>query len=160
VSYAHRYSTSGETTLGVLPLGYNEGIPRHATNAVGLLSVRGRRVPIAGTVNLNHIVLDLGGGPAEAGDEVVVFGPGDRGEATAQEWADALDTISYEIVTRFTGKVPRTYCGVTAAEDGASTRGPATAGLPAPAGPAAAGEDGTAAQAADGSTDGQVAAAL
>ena len=159
VSYAHRYSTSGETTLGVLPLGYNEGIPRHATNAAGLLSVRGRRVSIAGTVNLNHIILDLGDSRADAGDEVVVFGPGDRGEATAQEWADALGTISYEIVTRFTGKVPRTYSGVTTAEDGASTCGPATAGLPDAVSPAAVGDDGTAAQAADGSTDGQVAAA-
>jgi alanine racemase len=71
---------------------------------------RERRVQIAGTVNQNHLVLDLGSGLAEAGDEVVLFGPGDRGEPTAQEWADALGTISYDIVTRFTGKVPRSYC--------------------------------------------------
>ena len=149
VSYAHRYVTGGPTTLGVLPLGYNEGIPRHATNLAGMLSVRGRRVSIAGTVNLNHIIVDLGDEPAEAGDEVIVFGPGDQGEPTAQEWADALGTISYEIVTRFTGKVPRSYSGVTAAEDGAST-----------AGPAGAGSAEAAAVAADGRTDGQVAAAF
>jgi len=64
---------------------------------------------------------------AEAGDEVVLFGPGDRGEPTAQELADLLGTLSYEIVTRFTGKVPRTYSGVTATE-GAVAAGPA-AGL-------------------------------
>ena len=87
--------------------------------------------------------------PAEAGDEVIVFGPGDQGEPTAQEWADALGTIAYEIVTRFTGKVPRSYSGVTAAEDGAST-----------AGPAGAGSAEAAAVAADGRTDGQVAAAF
>ncbi len=115
VSYAHRYVTDRETTLGVLPLGYNEGIPRHATNAAGLLAVDGRRVSIAGTVNLNHVVLDLGDHQAQAGDEVIVFGPGDSGEPTAQEWADRLGTLSYEIVTRFTGKVPRTYSGVTGA---------------------------------------------
>jgi len=63
----------------------------------------------------------------------VLFGPGDRGEATAQEWADALGTISYEIVTRFTGKVPRSYCGVTDTAE-------------------------VAARSRDGSTDGQVAA--
>ena len=117
VSYAHRYTTGSDTLLGVLPLGYNEGIPRHATNAAGLLSVRGRRVAIAGTVNLNHVVVDLGapgtGNVAEAGEQVTLFGPGDHGEATAQEWAEALGTISYEIVTRFTGKVARTYSGVT-----------------------------------------------
>jgi alanine racemase len=149
VSYAHRYVTDRETALGVLPLGYNEGIPRHATNTPRMLFTRGRRVSIAGTVNLNHIVLDLGDEAAEAGDEVIVFGPGDHGEPTAQEWAEALDTVSYEIVTRFTGKVPRTYSGVTAAEEGASAPGMA-----------AAGSGDVAAPAADRSTDGQVAAAF
>jgi alanine racemase len=114
VSYGHRYAPQAATTLGLLPLGYNEGIPRHASSAAGLMFTRGRRVQIAGTVNLNHVILDLGAGPAEAGDGVVLFGPGDRGEPTAQEWAEALGTISYEIVTRFTGKVPRSYCGVAA----------------------------------------------
>jgi len=119
VSYGHRYATPAAATLGLLPLGYNEGIPRQASGAAGLMFTRGRRVQIAGTVNLNHVVLDLGAGPAEAGDEVVLFGPGDRGEPTAQEWAEALGTISYEIVTRFTGKVPRSYCGVTATTEAA-----------------------------------------
>ena len=119
VSYAHRYITDRDTTLGLVPLGYNEGIPRHATNK-GSVFLRGRRFKIAGTVNMNQIILELGDEPAEAGDEVVLFGPGDRGEPTAQEWADLLGTLSYEIVTRFTGKVPRTYCGVTAAEDDAA----------------------------------------
>ena len=63
VSYAHRYVTGHQTALGVLPLGYNEGIPRHATNTAGMVFTRGRRVSIAGTVNLNHIVLDLGDEP-------------------------------------------------------------------------------------------------
>lgn len=116
VSYGHRYVTRRASTLGLLPLGYNEGIPRQASGAAGLMFTRGRRVPIAGTVNQNHVILDLADGPAEPGDEVVLFGPGDHGEPTAQEWAEVLGTISYEIVTRFTGKVPRTYCGVAAAE--------------------------------------------
>lgn len=149
VSYAHRYVTDRPTVLGVLPLGYNEGIPRHATNSSQMLFTRGRRVSIAGTVNLNHIVLDLGDEPSEAGDEVILFGPGDHGEPTAQEWAERLGTLAYEIVTRFTGKVPRTYSGVAAAEEGA----------PAP-GMAAAGPEDVAARGADGSTDGQVAAAF
>jgi alanine racemase len=119
VSYAHRFVTSQETTLGLFPLGYNEGIPRHATNKAQVL-IRGRRFRIAGTVNMNQIILDLGDEPAQAGDEVVVFGPGDQGEPTAQELADLLGTISYEIVTRFTGKVPRTYSGVTAIRDPAA----------------------------------------
>jgi alanine racemase len=140
VSYAHRYVTDRDMTLGLVPLGYNEGIPRHATNK-GWAFLRGRRFKIAGTVNMNQIILELGDEPAEAGDEVVIFGPGDRGEPTAQEWADLLGTLSYEIVTRFTGKVPRTYSGVTAAEDDAAAGNRAMLGV-------------------DRRTDGQVAAAI
>ncbi|HYK27098.1 MAG TPA: alanine racemase [Streptosporangiaceae bacterium] len=118
VSYAHRYVTTKHTTCGLVPLGYNEGIPRHATNKASVF-VGGKRFQIAGTVNMNQIIVDLGDEPAEAGDEVILFGPGDKGEPTAQEWADLLGTLSYEIVTRFTGKVPRTYSGVTAVSDDA-----------------------------------------
>jgi alanine racemase len=124
----------------LVPLGYNEGIPRHATNKASVF-IRGQRFQIAGTVNMNQIIVDLGDEPAEAGDEVILFGPGDSGEPTAQEWADLLGTLSYDIVTRFTGKVPRTYSGVTAAEDDAAAGNRAMLG-------------------ADGRTDGHVAAAI
>jgi alanine racemase len=112
VSYGHRYVTPGETTLGLIPLGYNEGIPRSAINTAQVL-VRGRRWTIAGTVCMNQCVLDVGDADIEPGDVVVLFGPGDSGEPTAQQWADALGTISYDIVTRFTGVIPRSYSGVT-----------------------------------------------
>jgi alanine racemase len=113
VSYGHRYVTSGGA-LGLVPLGYAEGIPRHASNVAEVL-VRGRRWTISGTVCMNQVVVDFGDEPVAVGDEVVLFGPGDSGEPTAQEWADKLDTLSYEIVTRFAGRVPRTYSGVTSA---------------------------------------------
>jgi alanine racemase len=112
VSYGHRYVTAGDATLGLVPLGYAEGIPRQATNT-GQVQVRGRRWTISGTVCMNQLVVDFGDEPVAAGDEVVLFGPGDAGEPTAQEWADALGTISYDIVTRFAGRVPRSYSGVT-----------------------------------------------
>jgi alanine racemase len=115
VSYGHRYVTSAETTLGLIPLGYHEGIPRAATNTAPVL-VRGSRLTIAGTVCMNQCVVDAGSMPIEAGDEVVLFGPGDHGEPTAQEWADLLGTLSYDIVTRFTAKIPRSYCEVTGAD--------------------------------------------
>lgn len=112
VSYGHRYVTAAETTLGLIPLGYNEGIPRAGTNTAEVFA-RGRRWRIAGTVCMNQCVIDVGDAVIEPEDEVVLFGPGDRGEPTAQEWADRLGTISYDIVTRFTGKIPRSYSGVT-----------------------------------------------
>jgi alanine racemase len=115
VSYGHRYTTAAPTTLGLIPLGYNEGIPRSATNTAPVL-VRGSRFTIVGTVCMNQCVIDAGDVPIAAGDDVVLFGPGDRGEPTAQEWADLLGTISYDVVTRFTAKIRRSYCGVTEAE--------------------------------------------
>jgi alanine racemase len=116
VSYGHRYLTTADTTLGLIPLGYNEGVPRAAGNTAQVL-VHGRRLAIAGTVCMNQSVIDAGDLPIDVGDEVVLFGPGARGEPTAQEWADRLGTLSYDIVTRFTAKIPRSYCGVTAAEE-------------------------------------------
>jgi alanine racemase len=115
VSYGHRYVTAGPTTLGLIPLGYNEGIPRSGRNTAQVF-IRGTRMTISGTVCMNQCVVDAHEVPVEAGDEVILFGPGDHGEPTAQEWADLLDTLSYDIVTRFTGKIPRSYSGVTEAE--------------------------------------------
>ncbi|HEY4850627.1 MAG TPA: alanine racemase [Streptosporangiaceae bacterium] len=127
VSYGHRYVTQGESTLGLVPLGYAEGVPR---NAFGVVEVgaRERRWLISGTVCMNQFVVDFGPEPAATGDEVVLFGPGDSGEPTAQEWADALGTLSYEIVTRFGGRMPRTYSGVAYEEE--SVRDGADTGLP------------------------------
>ena len=110
VSYLHRYTTAADATLALVPLGYADGVPRAATNCAQVLH-RGVRRTVAGTVSMDQVVLDLGDDPVEAGDEVVLFGPGDDGEPTAQEWADAVGTIDYEIVTRLGSRVPRTYVG-------------------------------------------------
>jgi alanine racemase len=108
VSYGHRYTTPRETTLGLVPLGYADGIPRTAAG-LPLVYARGRRWPIAGTVCMDQLVVDFGDEPVAEGDEVVLFGPGDNGEPTAQEWGDTLGTISYEMVTSIGPRVPRTH---------------------------------------------------
>jgi alanine racemase len=110
VSYGHCYHTSAEATLALIPLGYADGVPRHATNVAEVL-IAGRRRHIAGTVCMDQFVVDAGDDDVTAGDEVVLFGPGDRGEPTAQDWADAIGTINYEIVTRVGPRVPRRYAG-------------------------------------------------
>ncbi|GAA4606596.1 alanine racemase [Actinoallomurus liliacearum] len=110
VSYGHRYTTDRETTLGVVPLGYADGIPRGGTNLLEVWAA-GRRRRIAGTVCMDQFVIDVGDDEIHAGDQVILFGPGDRGEPTAQDWADLLGTISYEIVTRIGARVPRAYEG-------------------------------------------------
>ncbi|NEA28674.1 alanine racemase [Actinomadura bangladeshensis] len=110
VSYGHTYTTREATNLAVVPVGYGDGIPRHGSNLLEVLA-GGRRRTIAGRVCMDQFVIDLGDDRLSAGDEVILFGPGDRGEPTAQEWADALGTISYEIVTRIGSRVPRAYPG-------------------------------------------------
>ncbi len=110
VSYLHRYTTTSETTLALVPLGYADGVPRAATN-VGPVWAAGRRRTIAGTVCMDQFVLDVGDDVVAEGDPVVLFGPGDGGEPTADDWAEALGTISYEIVTRIGPRVPRVHVG-------------------------------------------------
>jgi alanine racemase len=111
VSYGHTYTTDRETTLAVVPLGYGDGVPRHASN-VGPVWVGGRVRTIAGRVCMDQVVVDCGDDPVRAGDEAVLFGPGGAGEPTADDWAAATGTINYEIVTRIGGvRVAREYDG-------------------------------------------------
>jgi len=110
VSYSHRFTTDRETTLGLVPLGYAEGLPRNASNRVQA-AFAGQRVRLVGVICMDQVVVDLGDLPAERGDVVTLFGPGDDGEPSAQEWADAADTITYEVVTRISGRTARTYRG-------------------------------------------------
>jgi alanine racemase len=110
VSYGHRYVTDRETTLGLVPVGYADGVPRAAAG-LPLVSARGRRWPIAGTVCMDQLVVDFGDEPVTAGEDVVLFGPGDDGEPTAQEWGERMGTISYEVVTGIGTRVPRAYPG-------------------------------------------------
>jgi alanine racemase len=108
VSYGHHYTTAGETTLGLIPVGYADGVPRHASGT-GPVLVGGKWRTVAGRIAMDQFVVDLGGDEPRAGDEAVLFGPGDRGEPTAQDWAQAAGTIAYEIVTRIGSRVPRVY---------------------------------------------------
>lgn len=107
VSYGHTWTAERDTVLGLVPAGYGEGIPRHASSRADAL-VGGRRTPVAGRVCMDQLVLDLGpDSTAQAGDEVLLWGDGSHGEPTAQDWAEACETISYEIVTRVGGRLVR-----------------------------------------------------
>lgn len=112
VSYGHLWTADTATTVGLVPAGYGDGVPRHATSAdpgaAAEVWVDGVRRPIRGRICMDQFVIDLGGDRPKIGAEVVLFGPGDRGEPTAQDWAEACGTINYEIVTRIGGHMSRT----------------------------------------------------
>jgi alanine racemase len=111
VSYGHEYVTDRDTVLGLVPMGYADGIPRAAGGA-GPMLVGDRRLTIAGRVCMDQVVLDLGPDFAgAAGDEVVVLGRAADGEPSAQDWAQAAGTINYEIVTRMSPRLPRVLLG-------------------------------------------------
>ncbi|GAB3438653.1 alanine racemase [Streptomonospora sediminis] len=108
VSYGYRYITDRPANLALIPLGYGDGIPRAATNT-GPVFVAGKRRTVAGTVCMDQFMVDLGDDTGGTEPDAVLFGPGDGGEPTAQDWADVLGTIPYEIVTRISTRVPRVY---------------------------------------------------
>jgi alanine racemase len=111
VSYGHTYFTAKETTLALVPLGYADGVPRHASNT-GPVQLGGKRRTIAGRVCMDQIVVDVDDDPVVSGDIATLFGSGDDGGPTADDWAEVVGTINYEIVTRFgSTRVPRVYDG-------------------------------------------------
>jgi alanine racemase len=108
VSYGHTWVADTDTTVGLVPAGYGDGIPRHASNTAHVL-VDGKQRVMRGRVCMDQFVVDLDGDSPEPGSDVVIFGPGTHGEPTAQDWAEAAGTISYEIVTRIGGRLARRH---------------------------------------------------
>lgn len=111
LSYSHHYVTPSDTRVGLVPMGYADGIPRSASGT-GPMTIGGRRYAVAGRVCMDQVVVDLGPeSHARAGDVAVLFGPEAAGGPSAQDWAIAAGTISYEIVTRLGARVERVYVG-------------------------------------------------
>ncbi|OBG39995.1 alanine racemase [Mycobacterium sp. E3198] len=110
VSYGHTWTAQTDTTLALLPIGYADGVFRSLGGRLEVL-INGRRRPGAGRICMDQFMVDLGPGPVDVaeGDEAILFGPGTGGEPTAQEWADLLGTIHYEVVTSPRGRITRTY---------------------------------------------------
>lgn len=112
VSYGHTWIAERDTTVALIPLGYADGIFRTLSGRLQV-SINGRRHPGVGRICMDQFVLDLGPGPVDVGvgDEAVLFGPGDSGEPTTQDWADLIGTINYEVVTAVRGRITRVYRG-------------------------------------------------
>ena len=110
VSYGHTWTAQRDTSLALLPIGYADGVFRSLGGRLDAL-INGRRRPGVGRICMDQFVVDLGPGPVDVaeGDEAILFGPGTGGEPTAQDWADLLGTIHYEVVTSPRGRITRTY---------------------------------------------------
>ncbi|MBM7770275.1 alanine racemase [Actinokineospora baliensis] len=111
VSYGQTWTAGRDTTLALVTAGYADGVPRLLSNRMDVL-LAGERRPIRGRVCMDQIIVDCGDAAVSEGDEVVLFGSAARGEPTATEWADAIGTIDYEIVTgMYRPRVRRRYLG-------------------------------------------------
>ncbi|WP_395245848.1 alanine racemase [Agromyces sp. MMS24-K17] len=119
-SYGHLWHADRPTTLALVPLGYADGIPRHATGGGAEVLLGGRRRPVVGRIAMDQFIVDVGDDSVEVGDEVVVFGDPATGAPTADDWAEASGTIGYEVVTRIGPRVRRTPAGDAAAANEAA----------------------------------------
>ena len=112
VSYGHEWIAPADTTVALIPAGYADGVFRPLGGRMQVW-VGGECRPNRGRVCMDQLVVDLGdneAGVAE-GDTAILFGPGTQGEPRAQDWADLLGTIHYEVVCAPRGRVTRTYRG-------------------------------------------------
>lgn len=108
VGYGGTYRAPRPMRVGVVPLGYADGIPRALSNR-GAFVVAGKRCPVAGRVCMNMTILDLGTTNARPGDRVVLIGSDGGASVSADDWADWAETINYEIVSRLPAGLVRTY---------------------------------------------------
>jgi alanine racemase len=110
VSYGHTWIAERDTSVALLPVGYADGVFRALGGRLEVM-INGRRRPGVGRICMDQFLVDLGPGQPDVaeGDEAILFGPGTRGEATAQDWADLLGSIHYEVVTSPRGRITRTY---------------------------------------------------
>jgi alanine racemase len=105
--YGRRWTAPADTWVGVIPLGYGDGVRRALTNNAEVL-VRGRRHPLVGTVSMDNVTIDLGPETeTEPGDEAVLIGRQGQEEILAEEVARRLETINYEVACAISPRVPR-----------------------------------------------------
>ena len=113
VSYGGTWVAPHDTYVGIVPLGYADGIDRHASGKIWV-AANGQKYPQVGRICMDQFMVDLGSGedgkpPLAPGATVRVWGDGSQGEPTADDWAKAAETINYTIVTDLNPRVPRVY---------------------------------------------------
>lgn len=109
ISYGLAWQADRDTNIATVPIGYADGIRRRSAAVGGEVLIRGSRHPIVGAVTMDQLMVDCGDEPVVAGDEVVLIGHQGDHVIPADEWAERLDTISYEIVCDIASRVSRRY---------------------------------------------------
>jgi alanine racemase len=111
ISYGLRHQFESDAAVATLPLGYADGVPRRLFAGGGEVLVGGRRRPIVGVVTMDQLMVDCGTDEVAIGDEAVLIGSQGSESITANEWADRLGTIGYEVVCGISARIERRYTG-------------------------------------------------
>lgn len=107
VSYGHHFIAPQEMRLAVVGIGYADGVPRHLSNQMQVL-IRGQRVPQIGAITMDQIMLDVSSIPdLQEGEIVTLLGEQGKEQISADDWANCLNTISWEILCGFKHRLPR-----------------------------------------------------
>ena len=109
ISYGLRHAFEHDTVVATVPIGYADGVTRRLSAVGGEVLIGGRRRRIVGTVTMDQLMVDCGTDEVAVGDEVVLIGQQSDEQVTADEWAERLDTIAYEVVCGIGPRVPRRY---------------------------------------------------
>ncbi|MBT8208835.1 MAG: alanine racemase [Acidimicrobiia bacterium] len=108
-SYGRIRPMPSQGTVATVPIGYADGVPRRLSSTGGGVLIGGKRYPLAGTVTMDQLVVDVGNDDIEVGDEVVILGTSGEESISADDWAARLGTINYEVVCGFGPRLPRRY---------------------------------------------------
>jgi alanine racemase len=107
ISYGHRHTFERDTSVATVPIGYADGVRRHLSESGGEVLIGGRRRRIVGVVTMDQVMVDIGDDDVRRGDEVVLIGDQGDQRITAEEWAERLDTIGYEVVCGIGPRIER-----------------------------------------------------
>lgn len=105
VSYSFKWTASKPTTVGLIPIGYADGVMRHISKT-GSVTYKGRQFKIVGTVCMDQFIVDFGDEEISVGEQIILFGDGG---IPAHDWALQVDAIGYELATRLGSRIQRTY---------------------------------------------------
>jgi alanine racemase len=111
ISYGLRHAFERPTTVATVPIGYADGVARRLSGAGAHVLIGGRRCPIVGVVTMDQILVDVGDAAVGVGDEVVLLGRQGDEAVRAEEWADLLGTIGYEVVCAIGKRIERRPAG-------------------------------------------------
>jgi alanine racemase len=109
LSYGLRHTVTRAANVATVPIGYADGVRRNLSGTGTCVLIGGKRRPIVGTITMDQLLVDCGDDDVAIGDEVVLLGQQGGERIRAEEWADTLGTIGYEIVCGLGPRVPRRY---------------------------------------------------